>query len=198
MPDTELERLHFDYFVEATGYVLDDPIQRDKPDVVVTYQGMKTGIELTEGCPEEQKRATVIAKKAGLESFCSSDLRDRPKESRIANNELLDKISEPSAAKSEISDVRWANRVAQRIKGKADKLKTGEIESFEKNWLVVVDTSPNIASERTEFLRAVLMSALGADHLENPVFDLTYIVGCGNIFIIDERNTLGISRRSKN
>jgi len=195
MTKEELEQLQFDLFVEFTKYDFVDVTHRDKPDFVATLRGEKIGIELTDGCPEELNRAFAIAKESGMRSFSVNRLEDRTKDNKRKNDEIKDLISESFMVNSEVANVWWANRLAQRIIEKAEKLKAGEIESFERNWLVVSDTSTEIASDKTEFLRAALMASLGGEFIVNPIFDLIYIIGCGNVFVIDKQHVRGISRR---
>lgn len=191
MPDIEKERTQFEHFMKMTGCVFDSPIYRDKPDVFAIKGGHKYGIELTEGCPEEFHRARIISRQNGMNSFCSSALEDNSKDTKRNNSELLKAISDADFVRTELSAVSWANRIAQRIKRKAELLKSGEIERFDQNWLVVIDAASSFGGLEHEFYRVALMAALDAPHLKTPEFDITYVVCLRDIFIIDKGRVIG-------
>lgn len=191
MPDTEKERFQFQHFMKATGCVFESSIHRDKPDVFAMKGGERYGIELTEGCPEEFHRARDIVRKSGMTSFCSSSLEDNPKENQRKNSELRESIAEDHFVNAEISAVSWANRIARRIHRKAGLLKAGEIERFDRNWLVVIDAVLGLGGLPNEFYRVALMTALGTPHLTSPGFDTTYVVCLRDIFVIDKDRVIG-------
>jgi len=126
-----------------------------------------------------------------MRSFCSSALEDNSKVTKRNNSELLKAISGSDFVRTELSAVSWANRIAQRIKRKAELLKSGEIERFDQNWLVVIDSGSSFGGLENEFYRIALMSALGAPHLKAPEFDVTYVVCLRDIFIIDKARVIG-------
>lgn len=193
MPDTAAEKIQFQNFVKITECDFQEITQRDKPDYLVRYQGDLVGIELTSGLAEEEGRAHALAKQKDLPHYCPGLLRDRPKDSRKTNSEILETISKISAVDAGLSDIRWAHRIAGRIKSKADKLQSGEIESFAKNWLVVGDSSPNVFCNRTAFMKISLMTALGADFLENTVFDSILVISPCKVFVFDRNNQYAVN-----
>lgn len=194
MPDTEKERFQFQHFLKVAGCVFESATHRDKPDVFAIKGGEKYGIELTEGCPEEFHRAGDIVRKSGVTSFCSSSLEDNPKETQRKNTELRDSIVEEHFVNAEMSGVSWANRIARRIHRKAELLKAGEIERFDRNWLVVIDVVSGLGGLPNEFYRVALMTALGTPHLAAPEFDTTYVVCLRDIFVIDKDRVIGARR----
>lgn len=187
------ERFQFNFFVENTGYHFENVIFRDKPDVRVTYCGHSLGIELTVGQPEESRRAEIVARKAGMDFYSVSNLQDNPKGSRRSNSELKADIENIEFVQSERSAINWAFRISKRITKKIGLLKKGEIERFELNWLVITDTSPEFGTLDLDFYRAALMGSLGPKKLENPEFDLVYILSSQYIIMIDRDSVKGIS-----
>ncbi len=197
MSTQEDERFQFNFFVKNTGYHFEDVIFRDKPDVRVTHCGHSLGIELTVGQPEESRRAQVIARKAGMDFYSVSNLKDNPKESRRSNSELKADIKNINFVQSERSAINWASRISKRIVRKIDGLRSGEIEKFDKNWLVIVDASPDFGSLDFEFYRAALMGSLGPMILENPEFDLIYILSSQYTIMIDQDSVKGIPKNNQ-
>ena len=193
MSTEEDERFQFNFFVERTGYQFEDIIFRDKPDMQVTHCGHSLGIELTVGQPEESRRAEVIARKAGMEFYSVSSLQDNPKESRRSNCELKADIENIEFVQSERSAINWAFRISKRITKKIGLLKIGEIQRFELNWLVITDASPEFGTLDLDFYRAALMGSLGPEILENPEFDLIYILSSQHTIMIDQYSVIGIS-----
>jgi len=191
------ERQQLDFFLSVTDVTLEDIEHRDKPDFEATHRGERIGIELTEGSPEELRRAQHIARTTGKTGYNVTGLQDNPKCSRRANSEVEADMSTPRMQNSEEAAVQWAERITQRISSKVAKVISGEIKSFPRNWLVIVDPSPDQGALETEFYRAVLMGAMGTDKSLRSTFDMIYIVSVESIIMINSTHTIGIDRRRK-
>jgi hypothetical protein len=182
-----LRRLEATMNVKFSGVV-----PRDKPDFVISYQGFKTGIELTSGSAEEFRRALHVGKEAGLSGLSVSGLRERADGERLSKAELLGELQSIECVSSEDFAVLWAERIVKRIRTKVDLMQRGELERFEKNWLCLVNEQADEGGLDIDFYRAVLMGALGSDQKYREAFDLIYIIGARSVFILDERRLIAV------
>lgn len=188
MPDKELEQRQFDYFLEKTGLSFTSVDHRDKPDFLVCTEGRKIGIEITEGCSEELMRAIHLWEQNDMDSICISRLDDPDDGGRRSNEEILDSISISEVSEFNPAAIKWSARVASRIKDKIRRFREGTIESFDENWLVVVDSTPILADQaKNSKLQILLKSSIGEDCNKQPTFDLIYVVGSQNTFLFETK-----------
>ncbi|MGA2446874.1 MAG: hypothetical protein ABSG50_15785 [Opitutaceae bacterium] len=190
MPTHDDEVAALRRFEEAMGVNFSGVVHRDKPDFVISYQGYKTGVEITSGSAEEFRRALYIGKAAGLTGLSVSGLRERRENERLSNAELLGELQSVECVSSEDFAVHWAERIVKRIRTKVRLMQRGEIERFEKNWLCIVNEQADDGALDIDFYRAVLMGALGSDHSYRQAFDLIYIISGRRVFILDERRLI--------
>jgi hypothetical protein len=179
-------------FEAAMGVKFSDVVHRDKPDFLISYQGYKTGIEVTSGSAEEFRRALHVGKEAGLSSLSVSGLRERGDSERLSKAELLGELQSVECVSSEDFAVLWAERIVKRIRTKVDLMQRGELERFQKNWLCIVNEQADDGGLDIDFYRAVLMGALGSDQSYREAFDLIYVISGRSIFIFDERQLIAV------
>jgi len=101
MPTHDDEVAALRRFEEAMGVNFSGVVHRDKPDFVISYQGYKTGVEITSGSAEEFRRALYIGKAAGLTGLSVSGLRERRENERLSNAELLGELQSVECVSSE-------------------------------------------------------------------------------------------------
>lgn len=151
--------------------------RRDRPDLLLRQPDKLIGVEITEAITEEYAAFCALAEREfpnvmyALSHFRPGTKRKTVEDMRAI---LRGEISTNEGWIGESPEEFWAQKIADSVLRKAEKLSKPGFALFDENWLSIYDNLPLPHIDLSDGI-AVLRSLLTAHWSENPSFQRVFV-----------------------